>query len=273
LTERPLLGDLRALPAAARLGLTFALLVMLGGFASSFAHLVIHHENRDERAGLTVDDLRAAYHGLQSDASMLRVLSTDHPADLEDEPGAPLNPADRQVLLDWLTGQRIAEDYDNLDLGDAAPAEIIAINCLDCHSRQATRGGDVGQRVPLDYWDDVKKIAFSRRINPTSPEIVITSMHTHALSLSAITVIVAVLLLATRWPRRLATAMILLMGAGLLADLAGQYATRTTAGLVWLIVLGGALYGGISCLALLAIIVDLWWPGRSGNAPQNGQPT
>ncbi|MHC5005391.1 MAG: hypothetical protein ACYTJ0_19995 [Planctomycetota bacterium] len=259
-----MIGVLRALPFGVRLGLSTLLLVMLGGFAASFTHLRDHHENRDERPGLTVDDLVGAYHGIRSEAPLLRALRADHPAELEG--ATPLAAAERQTLLDWLEGDRISGDYDNLDLGDMAPAEIIAVNCLGCHARDAEQGGEAAATLPLEYWDDVRSVAFSREINPTATEIVVTSMHTHALSLSALSIVLAGLLILTRWPRTLVSAAIALAGLGLLADLAGQWLTRSSPGLVWMIVAGGGVYGGVSCLSILAVLADAWLPRRAARA-------
>jgi hypothetical protein len=233
------------------------LLVMGAGFAASAAHVRHHHENRDERSGLTVDDLRGAYHGLRSESPLLRALQADHPAELD---GAQaVADTDRQTLLAWLQSDRVSEDYDNLDLGDAAPAEIIAINCLSCHARQSSN--ELGGQVPLEYWDDVRAVAFSREISPTSAEIVVTSIHTHALSLAAIAIVLAGLLVATRWPRPLVSGLVLLSGCGLLLDIAGQWFTRDAEGLVWLIVVGGAAFALASGVALLVVVLDLWLPG------------
>ena len=246
------------MPVLAKLGMTALLVVMAAGFAASFTHLVDHHEGRDERDGFTVDDIRGAYHGLRSEAPLKRAMEAGHPAEIEG--AAPLPDEERQVLRDWLNGDRISEDYDDLDLGDMTPAEIIAAHCLACHSRQAGPGHEAAQAIPLDYFDDVKKVAFSREVNPNPPEIVITSLHTHALSLATLSIVVSLLLLASRWPRAVVGLVIALTGLGLLADIAGQYFARSSESLVWLIVVGGAVYGIVSGVSLLMVLVDMWRP-------------
>ncbi|MCP3904407.1 MAG: hypothetical protein GY715_12325 [Planctomycetes bacterium] len=263
---RPTRFDLRSMPGLAKIGMTALLIVMAAGFAASASHLHEHHEGRDERAGFTIDDIRGAYHGLRSEAPLRRAMEAGHPADIDD--ATPVPDEERQVLLDWLRGDRISEDYDDLDLGDMAPAEIIATNCLECHSRQAGPEYEAAQAIPLDYFDDVKKVAFSREINPNPPEIVITSLHTHALSLATLSIVVSVLLLATRWPAVFVGLVIALTGVALLADVAGQYFARSTESLVWLIAVGGAVYVGASSLSLLMVLADMWLPaGRRPRRP------
>ncbi|MCA9290602.1 MAG: hypothetical protein KDA25_05705 [Phycisphaerales bacterium] len=249
---------LRTIHVLGRVGLTCIVLVMLGGLAASFRHVVDHHENRDERPGLSMDDVRGAYHGLNSEAPLRRALEANHPAEVAG--AAALADADRTVLLTWLSGDRISSDYDNLDLGDAAPAEIIAAHCLSCHDRQGA--SKTGGGVPLEYWDDVKSVAFAREISRTGDEIIIASLHAHTLALATLALGIGGLLLATTWRRRFAGLMIGLMGVGLLGDLAGQWLTRDAVGFAWLIVIGGTMFGGAATLSLLAVLVELWRPAR-----------
>ena len=251
---------LRALSPAVRVGLTCLVLTALGGLAASAHHIVAHHQGRDERPGLSLDDIRGAYHGVRTTASLVISLQRDHPGDVTEDADLLLTARERDMLSRWLASDRISEDYDNLDLGDAAPAEIMAARCVACHSRQATLGDGVGERIPLDYWDDVKKVAFSREINPVDVEILATSMHTHALSLATLSIVAAGLLLATAWPRRPVHGLIAVMGIALAADIGGWWLARPWAGAVWIIVVGGGVYVAVVALALLAVLVDLWRP-------------
>jgi hypothetical protein len=191
---------------------------------------------------------------------MIIALGRDHPADVTDDGNLLLTAQERGVLSQWLEGDRISEDYDNLDRGDAAPAEIMAMRCLACHSRQATLGEGVGERIPLDYWDDVRKVAFSREINPADVEILTISTHTHALSLATLSFVAAGLVLATAWPRRLVHALIALTGIALAADIGGWWLARPWAGAVWLIVGGGGVFNAVVALTLLLVLADLWRP-------------
>ncbi len=246
---------LRSLPALARLGLTCMLFVLLGGLVTSGLQIVQHHQNRDERPGLSMDDLVGAYHGINTVAPLKRALEADHPEELP-EP-------QRQALLDWLASERISEGYDSLDLGMNAPAEIIAQNCLQCHARQATEGEGIGRTMPLEYWDDVAKLAFSREINPTSIEILIVSTHTHALSIALVTLVATLLLIMTAWPRLVVQWLVLLAGLGLVADVAGQWLARLHESFVYAIVIGGAVFGAATGLMIAAILIDMWIPNRN----------
>jgi hypothetical protein len=244
---------LREFDFATRLAITCLVLVFAGGFAASAAHLVEHHENRDERPGVSLEDLEGAYHGVRVTAPLILALERNHPDDLSD--------ADHKILADWLAGARISEDFDNLDLGDSAPAEILGRSCMPCHSHaEAT-----DEAPPLEYWEDVSKVAFSREVEPVPVKILAASTHTHALTLGALSLAIGLLWLATRWPRGLKSWLFALSCLALFVDLACWWLSRDNPGLVVLIAASGAVYAGTSVLFLLGILADLWLPKSRGD--------
>lgn len=244
---------LRSLGLSARLGVAGFVIVAIGGAAVSGMYLYMHHQERDERVGLTLDDIRAHYHGIVSPAPLLESLESGHPETLPDR--------DRGILLDWLRGDpaRLSQQYDNLDLGADAPAEIMAVSCLDCHARSST-GPDSWPQVPLEYWDDVEALSVSRNIQPVPLEILAASTHTHALGMASIGVVMALLGLLTSWPRRLVGLMVGATGVGLALDLSGWWITRVAADYAAVVAIGGAMYtGGMSLIGLM-VLLDLCMP-------------
>jgi hypothetical protein len=244
---------LRALSAPFRLGLTGIVLSLLLGVWASLEHLQEHHHNRDGEPGVSMDDLVGAYHGLDRPARLVVALEDGHPEELP--------AAERTILLDWLASGQVSEQYDALELGDSSPAEVLDRRCLDCHARQATEGDGIGQELPLEYWDDVAKLAFSRSVEATPQEILITSLHTHALAMALVTLAALGLLLATRWPQALVGLVAAGAGVGLIVDLASQLLARGSELFVWGVALGGGLWGATTVAACLAVLLDLWLPG------------
>lgn len=239
-----------------RLGIGLLVICLVGGYAVSGVYLKQHYENRDERAGLSFTDIQGAYAGAVSPSLLLSAIEDGHPEGLGE--------ADRTALLDWLRGGRVREDYENFDLGEAMPADIIAISCVSCHSRGAA-GEDAYPSVPLDYSDDVFAIAQSKEILPKDPKIIIQSLHAHMPAMATCSIALAILAGFTRWPRALVGLLVTVTAVGLVADFAGQWFARThAAGWTWAIVLGGfAATGGVSLLGLLAV-ADAWLPrGRA----------
>jgi hypothetical protein len=236
-----------------RLGLTALLLTILLGMAASASHLYDHYKNRDEQKDFTLDDLRAAYHGLNKPSPLLTSLERGHPDSLK--------PAARDVLIKWLKSGRIPEDYDNIDLGIDSPSGIIASSCLSCHSAKST--DPKSSSIRLDSLDNIKKLAFTKVVNRNPDNIIIMSAHAHALSLGSLAIVLCALLYATRLPRTLTSLLIALNGLSLFADLLSWWLTRTHESFVYLIAAAGAAFNASTVLIALLILADLWLPRRT----------
>lgn len=236
-----------------RLGIGLLILTLVGGYVVSGVYLKQHYENRDERPGLTLTDIQGAYAGVVTPSPLLSALERGHPEDM--------NAADRDALLEWLRSDTIERDYENFDLGDGMPADIILVSCVDCHARGAT-GENAYPQVPLEYEDDVLSIAVSKEIRPKDPAIIIQSLHAHAPSMATCTIVLAILAGMTRWWRWLVGLVVSVSAIGLIADLAGQYLARVhDPAWTYAIVGGGfASSAGVGLLGLLAL-ADAWLPG------------
>ncbi|HTF86980.1 MAG TPA: hypothetical protein VK843_01130 [Planctomycetota bacterium] len=243
-------GSLRELGLAARLGLSALLVVISGGFIASGAHLINQHENRDERPGVSLTDLEGAYHGVQARAPLLEAIERGHPPEL--------TAAERGVLLSWLGGKRQSEDYDSIELGADAPAEILARRCVACHSRAGLEGEHKDAKVSLASWSDVSKLAISRRVEPLPAKVLAASTHAHALALAPLSLLLAVLVFATRFGRRLGGLLLATSGLALLADLSSWWLAREFSGLTPLIVVSGGVYALANAVSILLILADLW---------------
>jgi len=242
-------STLRQLGFNARLGLTLIVLTLLGGLAVSGIYMRMHHDNRDEQPDLTMNDIRGHYAGVNVPSPLLGALERGHPEQQTEKA--------RQVLIDWLKGDRISEDYDNLDLGDMSPAEIIYNDCVSCHSAQST-GPEAYPELPLDFFPQIKKVAFSSDIRPVNTQVLAASTHTHAISLAVMALATGGLLLLTGWPRGLTNLFVLLMGIGLAMDISGWWLARVNASVVPMIVIGGFIFAAATGLSLLLVVLDLW---------------
>ena len=246
---------LRELGFAARLGLTGLVLVLAGGFVASGLYVQEHHAPRDQKEEFAFDDLVGVYHGLDRPSALVGALQSDHPPELSAE--------DRATLLTWLGSETISDDYDNLDLGDSAPAEILDRNCVSCHGRNSE--DPIGDTVPLEYWDDIKAVAYSYKVAPLPEEILLVTTHTHALSLGTVGVALALLALCTSFAKRFPAwigSLIAIMGLGLFVDLGSWWLARDTEIFVTVLVWAGGSFALASGLLILMILADLWLPRR-----------
>lgn len=241
-----------------RFGIGVLVICLVGGYVVSGIFLQKHYENRDERPGISFTDIQGAYAGAVVPSRLRGAIEAGHPDGLPD--------ADREALLSWLRSDTVVQDYENFDLGDAMPADIIAISCVECHARGAT-GEDAYPQLPLEYADDALLIAVSKEIKPKDEAIVIQSLHAHAPSMAACAIVLAILCAMTRWPRCLTGAVVSLAALGLLADLSGQWLARTEdPAWTWAIVVGGFFAAaGVGVMGFLAL-ADAWLPGGKRRA-------
>ncbi|MBX3323798.1 MAG: hypothetical protein KF757_12495 [Phycisphaeraceae bacterium] len=242
---------LRDFGVGVRLALTLLALLVVFGCAASGLYMKKFQENRDERPGFTFDDIRAHYHGLTTYPPMLKALESGHPPELPQR--------ERDALISWLKSDRLAQDYDNFDLGDLAPEEIIVGNCVSCHARSAT-GPDAMPKMSLEYFDDVRALSISRTIKPVDEKILYASLHTHVLGLASLTIVVLGLLALTRLPGVIVGLVSVVTAVGLCADLGAWVPARQHAVLVEVILVGGIAYQIGLVAALVLVVCDLWWP-------------
>lgn len=252
---------LRSLSIPLRLAITCLLALIAGGYLAAVIHLYQHYEKKDERPGLSLDDIVGSFHGVFQDAPLIGAITGSMRKYLPET-------KESDILMKWLQSGRISEDYDSLDLGEDAPAEILSRRCLNCHSRNAQEGGGIGQKYPLEYWDDVKGLAFSKRLDPVPVEILIQSTHTHGLAMPLFALAVSLLFLATSWPRTLRHILVLITFAALLADLACWWLARLSAPFSYAILGAGGVFGAALGLQILGVFIDLWLRFK----PSQGRP-
>ncbi|MCW5755253.1 MAG: hypothetical protein KIT24_11155 [Phycisphaeraceae bacterium] len=245
----------------ARLGLTFMVLTLLGGAAASGFYLWLKQEKRDLHPGLTIDDIKAHYHGLQSRPRLLVALERGHPEEL--------NAEDRRTLTTWMSGtpsemEQAWADPDSIDL---TPSEIIAASCVSCHTPDATGPKAYPQlNLRVGSFAAIQPLVTSVQIQPVSMTILALSTHTHALSLAVLAMVLWGLTLMTRWPGLVSGALLAVMGIGLAVDIGSWWLARDHAAWAWGIAIGGAAFNGAVGLSGLMILLDLWLPGGRGKS-------
>lgn len=242
---------LASLPFGTRLSVAALCAVLAGGELASVLHMVSHHGKRDGQEGLTLTDIEGTYTGVRTEAPLRVALESGHPGDIEGTEAIP--DAEREALLKWLEmdGTALVQAWDNLDLGDLMPADLLDLHCADCHARTAPEQTRV--EPYLEYVDDVTAVALSREILPNDKEILLASTHTHALSMGLIALVTVLLAGCTGWWSAMVGLLSILCAASLGLDLAGWWLARGSA--AWIPVLVGAGAVHITSLCLLLALV------------------
>lgn len=252
---------LRSLGFLTRVGLSFGVLVLLGGYLAAGVFLADHHGPRDGKEGLSLDDVEGVYHGVTVAPRLLEVLESGHPGTL---PGAAALSKDEQDdvahLVTWLKSGRVQENWDNIDFGDGygAPSDVLVDACAKCHGRSAPEA--VRTEPKLEFWDDVEKLALPRQVLPTDEALLLASTHAHAPAMAMLSILAIVLASMSIWPRALVGLLAIGSGLGLVVDLGAWWLARETAGLAWVIVLGGGAHAGGTCLLYALVLAELWRP-------------
>ncbi len=252
---------LRSLGFLTRVGLSFGVAMMLGGYLAAGIFLREHHGPRDGQPGLSLDDIEGTYHGVTVAPRLAAVLEAGHPGNL---PGAaPLTQDQRddiEHLVKWLRSGRVKEDWGNIDLNDGygAPSEVLVDACASCHGRSAPEA----QRAQpmLEYWDDVEKLALPREVLPTNKAVLLASTHAHAPAMATISLVAILLAALTFWPGWLVGLAAIASGAGLAGDIALWWIARDTPGLAALIVGAGFAHAAGTCALFALVLVELWRP-------------
>ena len=241
---------LRDLSFGVRFGLTCLIITLLGGMLASLLFMRDHYANRDEEPELTLRDIEGAYHGAVIPAPLLTALERGHPEELAD--------ADREMLLAWLRGPRVAENYENFDMGP--PADLIAMNCASCHTRAAEADPASGIEHSLEVASDVLELVHTRDMQPTPTRVLTISTHAHATTLALVGAFAALCLAFSFWPRWLVGLVAVAIGLGLLVDVGSWWLARQYREAIYGIVAGGALFNGGVWLGMVMVMLELWRP-------------
>lgn len=266
---------LAELPFLAKLGLTCCLAVVAMGFWASLEHLKNDKVGKDH--SLEAQAVDTPFYALMFGEEALKEkfllhLEGDYSGVTIPAPftaaldGAPphndlaIPDEDLAVLREWIEGEDLIGGFDDFDRFDPTPADLLAMNCAECHA--------AGADVPLARWEDVAPLLSEKVLKATPKKIKILSMHTHALTMGTIGIVLGLLAIATRWPRFIASLPLFIGGVGVLIDVACWIPSADNPALITGIIVGGAMYTTGAALSFVLALADMWLPGgkRAGDA-------
>ena len=207
------------------------------------------------------DAVLANYHGTRKGS---RLHSALDPARLDSDPKAMYpnlgktesERAERRArILRWVESGAPESAW-------PAVASIFAAadGCAQCHSR-ADGGTRVKADLPLETYEDVKPLT-AVDTGMTSAALAL-STHNHVMGFALSALVVSVLFAFTRWPRRVALALMTLAFVGPAVDVASWWLTHQFGHpFEYGVLLGGALYGFALVTMALLSLDELWLGSR-----------
>jgi hypothetical protein len=273
---------LAQLSFAGKLTVTLFLLIVGPGYLFGTANILLKHQNADGEPGLTVDDLRATFHGLTktfkpedkrivNSAMLKQVLPGGEMREYLDKGGEPAV----RTLTKWLENAALKEEFTKpglVEAGDPTPQQVIQAQCIECHNAD---GGDM-EEIPYaadaeaePEYDLVMATAKPNfktetsgeqtiEIKPTSEARLVHITHVHVLTMPVFSFLVAALFLMTGVPQVLKTLVAPLPLLAVFLDIGSWWAARYFEPFIYVIGAAGGLFGATYALQILCVLWALW---------------
>src|SRR5262245_48851114 len=164
---------LGALPVPAKVMLTLFLLLISAGYGVATLNIYEHHQDADLEPGLSLDDLRVRFHGLEKKPKSPPAEGAAAPKEGEPAkdaptaaPAGPISPMLKMVLpgggmrkylekggepsvralVSWLEAGSKKEDFSKEGVfkeGDPSVSDVLEEQCIKCHNAQNGKKKDV----------------------------------------------------------------------------------------------------------------------------------
>ena len=273
---------LSQLPLSAKLLLTLFLGIVGPGYLFGTANIMLQHQDADLEPGLTLDDLRRTFHGIEKTVTpdaevtvhseMLKQVSPDGEMREYLENGG--DPAIRS-LIGWLEAGAKEDGFAKAGVpqaGDPSPQAVIKAHCIECHNAD---GGDMedlpfaktGEAEP-EYalvmeaaepeFETHESGPQTLKLPPTSTKQLVQITHVHILSIPVFTLLVGLLFLMTGFSEKIKLVLGPLPMLAVVLDIGSWWAARFVEPFIYVIAASGAIFGAAFALQILAILASMW---------------
>jgi len=281
---------LHSLPASAKLLLTLFLVLIGTGYLSALGNLYHQHSLADGRPGMSLGDLRAAFHGVEVE----QVAGGSNPAAVPlsrmmemIQPGGDMRKhlvkgGEQAVraLETWLAQGAPEFDFTTKALaqaGDPSAADVLMSRCLDCHN------ADGGEKADTPFGPDLFTVEYRLAFKVAAPGTALADAghdsagptgaktrgpqtlphlflvtHIHMLSIPVFTLIVAVLFLCSSVNPAARRLLAPIPMAALTCDFASWWLARLHIDFVYVIAAAGAVYGLSLAFQILSVLASMW---------------
>jgi mono/diheme cytochrome c family protein len=280
---------LARLSLAAKLLVTLFVLLEGTGYLVATANIYLQHQDADLEPGLTLDDLRRTFHGLEKEITpkdevqitsrMLKQVQSGGKMRKFLERGG--EPAIR-ALLAWLERGAKEADFAKPDLvqsGDASAKQVIAARCVECHHAKGGEMEDLPYASAKDAEPEYALVAVAaarefhtvksgpQRVSlaPMGIKELVLVTHIHILAIPAFTLIAGTLFLMTGFGRITKCILVPLPMLATLLDIGSWWLARWYEPCIYVIAASGAIFGLAFGLQILGILGSMWF----GAAPSD----
>jgi hypothetical protein len=265
-----------------KLLVTLFLLIIGPGYLFGIANIFFKHQYADDRPGLTLDDLRATFHGMERtykpedkvtvNSEMLTQVRPDGEMRGFLEKGG--DPAIRGLVA-WLENGAKEEQFTKEGLaqaGDPSAQAILKTYCIECHHAD---GGDMEEVPYAETAESDPRVAMVLKVakpefsveesgvrtkvyKPTGQARLLQITHVHILTLPVLTLIVGALFLMTDISSKWKLGIGPLPMLALLLDISGWWLARWFEPWIYMIAAAGGLFAAIYALQILSILGSMW---------------
>ncbi len=295
---------LSSLPRPAKVVLT-AFLVLIGfGYLSALGNMYFQHAMADGREGLTIDDLRVTFHGMEvprapgpeevqpvARSRMLEMVGLGGEMRKHVSKGGA---GAVRALEAWLERGATESEFLRKGLikqGDPSPESVIARFCLRCHNAEDGEKSDApyGPDIFTTDYQMVWKFAApgtaqapatergdgqraTDRLGPHSMGHLFLITHIHMLSIPVFTVIISGLFLLTGLGPKPRGVLAPIPMLALVAEFAAWWLALRVEVLIYVIAAAGGVYGLTLGIQIIAVLWWLWVGGPSASPARARKP-
>lgn len=273
---------LSRLSLAAKLLITLFLSLVGPGYLVGTANIVLQHQDADLEPGLSIDDLRRTFHGMEKTVTpdaeitvhsvMLEEVSPEGEMREHLEEGGE---GAIRSLVGWLEDGSKEETFAKSgapEPGDPSPMEVIKAHCNECHNANGGDMEDVPFAADKDADPDYKLVMEVAEpeiethqqgpqtviLAPTGIKKLVLVTHAHILAIPVFTLLVGVLFLMTGFGEKIKLVLAPLPMLAVMLDIGSWWLARFVEPFIYVIAAAGGIFGAAYALQILAILASMW---------------
>ena len=246
------------------------------GYLFGTANIMLRHQDADLEPGLSVDDLRATFHGME------KTITPDAQVTVHSEMLEQVGPEGEMrkylekggepaihSLIGWL--EEGAKE-DGFVAGDPSPQQVIKSQCIECHRADGGDMEDLPFATNAEAEPEYTLVMAAAEpefethesgpqtvvLGPTNVKKLVQVTHVHILSMPVFTFFVGILFLVTGFSEKMKLVLAPLPMLAVLLDIGSWWLARFVEPFIYVIAASGALFGATYALQILCILYAMW---------------